>query len=353
MLRDTAQQFVTEHAPVARLRALRNPDHEDGFDRGLWQQTAELGWQGLPFPESVGGAGLGFVEMCTVLEAAGRELMPEPWISTLLLGGQALLLGGGARSSDVLEKIAQGSTIVTLSYDGAVTATAQGQDVVIDGDVQGVFDAHAADAIVVLARANGRGSLYLVDRDAPGVTIIRQRRVDLLQAGHIELRGVAVAQSARVGEPGQGDAIVASVVDRAKIGVSAMMLGASERALEITLEYLKQREQFGVAIGTFQALQHRAARLYIEIALMRSAVIGAASAVDHRPDDVPKLAALAKGIASDAALKVAKEAIQMHGGIGVTDEHDIGFYIKRAQGLAVAFGNVAFQRKRWAKLNGY
>jgi alkylation response protein AidB-like acyl-CoA dehydrogenase len=366
MLAKTAREFVAEKSPVSRVRRLRDTNDATGFSRALWAEMAELGWLGLELPEAYGGVGLGFFELCAVLEEAGRRLMPEPFVSTLLLGAQALRLGGTEAQKEAhLPAIAAGERIVTLAFEEAglrfdfarpkTTARRVDGGYALDGTKTQVLDGHVADAIIVTASLEGEGGLglFLVDPKAKGVRITRQHRVDSRNAAIVELDGVVVAEDAVVGEPGRSERLLEGVLDRAAIGLAAEMLGGAEQAFADTIGYLKERVQFGVPIGSFQALQHRAARLFIELQLCRSAVLAAARAVDASPELVPQLASLAKARAADTFLHVAKEAIQMHGGIGMTDEHDIGFYLKRAQAAAVAFGDAAYHRGRWATLNGY
>jgi alkylation response protein AidB-like acyl-CoA dehydrogenase len=369
MLAKTARGFVSEKSPVSRMRRLRDSGDATGFSRELWSEMGELGWLGLELPEAHGGLGLGFFDLCVVLEEAGRKLMPEPFVSTLLLGAGALRLGGTeAQKAAHLPAIAEGARIVTLAFeeagrrfDGAHAATvarrvAGGYE--LRGAKAQVLDGHVADVLIGTATVTADGGegglgLFLVDPKANGVRITRQSRVDSRNVASVTLDAVRVTADAALGEPGRAEGLLSDVLDRAAIGLSAEMLGGAEQAFADTVGYLKERVQFGVPIGSFQALQHRAARLFIEHELCRSAVLAAARAGDVAPALVPQLAALAKARASETFLHVAKEAIQMHGGIGMTDEHDIGFYLKRAQAAAVAFGDAAYHRGRWAALNGY
>jgi acyl-CoA dehydrogenase len=365
MLSKTAHQFIHDRAPVARLRTLRDSKDETGFSRDLWNEMAELGWLGLQIPEQFDGMGLGFFDLCVVLEQSGRELMPEPFVSTLLLGTQTLLLGGtDAQKKALLPGIASGETIVTLGYeeagshgDASMVATTARKSTAgfeLSGEKLQVLDGHLAEWIIVSATTSDSGyTLFLIDPARSGVTITRQFRIDGLNAAIVQLDAVPVERDDIIGEIGGGAALLGAVFDRAAVGLSAQMLGASEQAFADTIEYLKEREQFGVPIGSFQALQHRAVSVYTELALTRSAVLAAARAIDDAPDDVPRLASLAKAIASETFMHAAKEAIQMHGGIGVTDEHDIGFYIKRAQATYMTFGKPSQHRQRWAELHGY
>jgi acyl-CoA dehydrogenase len=365
MLSKTAHDFIRERAPAARIRTFRDSNDEVGFSREIWNEMALLGWLGLQIPEEYAGLGLGFFDLCVVLEQSGRELMPEPFVSTLLLGTQTLLLGGTeAQKKAFLPEIATGETLVTVGYDEAgshgdlskvatvARKSAHGFD--LSGEKIQVLDGHLADRIIVSAATSDLGyTLFLVDPGHAGVTIMRQSRIDGLNAAIVRLDGVSVQHDDIVGELDGGATLLQRTFDRAAIGLSAQMLGASEQAFADTIEYIKEREQFGVPIGSFQALQHRAVSVYTEIALTRSVVLAAARAIDEAPDDVPRLASLAKATASETFMHAAKEAIQMHGGIGVTDAHDIGFYMKRAQATYMTFGKPSQHRQRWAELHGY
>jgi alkylation response protein AidB-like acyl-CoA dehydrogenase len=279
-----------------------------------------------------------------------------------LLGAQALLLGGAdAQKKAWLPGIAAGEKIVTLAHlekgSGSareVTANATGDRFELDGVRAHVLDAHVADAILVTAATSTGGStLFILVPSQAGVHVTRQRRVDGRNAAIVALDGVSVGSDAVVGERDQASRLLDRVLDRARVGSAAQMLGAAEQAFDDTLAYIKTREQFDVPIGSFQALQHRAVSVFTELALTRSTVLAAARAVDESPEDVPQLASLAKAMASETFMLAAKEAIQMHGGIGVTDEHDIGFYIKRAQADYVSLGIPSQHRQRWAELHGY
>jgi acyl-CoA dehydrogenase len=365
MLSKTAHEFIRERAPAARIRSFRDSRDEVGFSRELWNEMAELGWLGLQIPEDYDGLGLGFFDLCVVLEQSGRELMPEPFVSTLLLGTQTLLLGGTeAQKKALLPGIAAGEMLLTVGHEEAssrddsskraTVARKSAEGFELSGEKIQVLDGHLADRIIVSATTSDGGcTLFLVDPADAGVTTKRQFRIDGLNAAIVKLDGVALHRDDIVGELGGGATLLQAVFDRAAVGLSAQMLGASEQAFADTIEYIKEREQFGVPIGSFQALQHRAVSVYTEIALTRSVVLAAARTIDEAPDEVPRLASLAKAMASETFMHAAKEAIQMHGGIGVTDEHDIGFYIKRAQATYMTFGKPSQHRQRWAELHGY
>jgi alkylation response protein AidB-like acyl-CoA dehydrogenase len=370
ILARTAREFVVGRSPLRRVRELR----EDalGFSRDLWRAMAELGWLGIVVPEAYGGAGLGWTELAVVMEEAGRGLLPEPLVGSVLLATTAVLLGGSeAQKRAHLPALVAGERLAALAcaeatsrYDLAhVTTRAEraGSGWKLAGEKTQVLDGHAAEWLVVSARTAGDArdadgvTLFLVPADAPGVTVERQWRVDHRPAAIVRLDGVTVAADAVLGADGQGAALLERVVDRATIGLTADMLGGMTAAFEMTLDYLKTRRQFGVPIGSFQALKHRAARLFVELELARSVVTAAAHAVDEAGTDaqVARLASVAKARTSEAYLQIGYEAVQMHGGIGMTDEHDVGLYLKRARGSELQFGDAAFHRDRVARLDGY
>ncbi len=370
LLAKTVADFAKERSPVSRVRALRDNRDPDGFSRALWREMAELGWVGIPFPESVGGADLGLAELVLVLEGLGRKLAPEPFLSGVLLGGQALLLGGSpAQQEKWLPKLVEGEWWVSLAYQErssrydlrcvATRAEPAGTGWCLNGEKIQVLDAHTADLILVTARTSGEErdaagiTLFAIQRGAAGLRLERQHRVDSRSASLVFLDGVTAGVDDIIGSEGEGGDLMERVVDRATVGLCAEMLGSMSEAFERTLTYLKQREQFGVPIGSFQSLKHRAAQQFIEIELCRSAVMAAARAVDADEDDAAKLVSLAKARCSDAAILVANESVQMHGGIGMTDEHEIGFYLKRARAAELSFGDAAFHRDRWARLSEY
>jgi alkylation response protein AidB-like acyl-CoA dehydrogenase len=362
MLSSTVHELVRERAPAARIRKFRDTDDPVGFSKAFWKDMAELGWLGLQIPEAYGGMGLGFFDLCIVLEQTGRELMPEPLVSTLLLSTQALLLGGSEKQKEsLLPEVASGDLILSLGYEEPRARRADGlrarrmmDGYELQGEVPHVLDAHCADRIILEAStAEASSTLFLIDPARAEVSITRQHRVDGLNAGIVRLERLEVGPDEIIGNPGGGAALMEAVMDRAAVGLAAQMLGGSEQAFADTIAYLKEREQFDVPIGSFQALQHRAVAVFTEIALTRSVVLAAARAIDEKPEDVPRLASLAKAVASETFLLASKEAIQMHGGIGVTDEHDIGLYLKRAQATYMTFGEPSRHRQRWAELHGY
>lgn len=370
LLAKTAADFADEHSPVSRMRALRDTRDEVGFSKTLWKEMAALGWVGIPFPEELGGAGLGLAELALVMEALGRNLAPEPFLSTVLLAGGAIGLGGSeAQRKEWIPRIAAGDAIATLAwqeprsrYDLHRVATRAERDddgFRLRGEKIQVLDGHVADLLLVTARVSGSErdrdgiGLFLVPAGAEGLAVERQWRVDSRNAALVRLRDVRVPASDAIGEPGRAGPLLSDVVDRATAGLCAEMLGAMRQAFDLTLAYLKEREQFGVKIGSFQALKHRAANLFIELELARSAVMAAVRALDERSGDAPKLVSLAKARCSEAFLLIANEGIQMFGGVGMTDEYDIGFYLKRARAAEQSFGDAEYHRDRWARLSEY
>jgi len=369
LLKETARSFLDEKSPVSRMRELRDSEDSSGFSRALWKEMAEMGWLGIPFPEEFGGAGMGHGELACVLEQCGRVLAPEPFLSTVLLGGQAVQLGGSdALKQDVLSAICSGDRILTMAFQErgrfapyviATRAESDGDGYVLTGEKQFVLDAHVADEIVVVARTSGDErdrnglTLFLVDATSAGVSTRRNLMVDGRNAGDVTLDGVKVGADRVLGQVGAGADLLDMVFDRATIGLTAEMLGTFEEAFERTLQYLKDREQFGVKIGSFQALRHRAADMWIELELARSVVREALSALDEDRGDVSELASAAKARCSDVASRITGEAVQMHGGIGMTDEEEIGLFFKRAKAAELTLGDAIHHRDRFAALRGY
>ncbi len=369
LLAQTARDFVRTNSPVSRLRALRD-GQEMGFSPDIWQEMAQLGWAGILIPEEYGGAGMGLADLAVVLEATGRNLAPEPFLSTVLLGGQLFTHAGSPEQKQAwLPGIATGEKILALAYQEArsrydlnrvsTRATAEGDAWRLLGEKMQVLDGQNADALIVSARTSGEDNdqdgitLFLIAPDTPGVALIPQTRVDGRAAALVNLDGVKIDAESIVGTVGHGFQTLLHIVDLATVGLCAEMLGGMSQIFEDTLDYLKTREQFGVVIGSFQALKHRAANVFMEIELCRSAVMAAANAADAGESDLALLVSLAKARCSDAFVLATNEGVQMHGGIGMTDEHDAGLYMKRARAAEMTFGDAAWHRDRWARLRGY
>lgn len=360
----TAADFVREKSPVDRVRALRDANDEVGFSRELWKEMAALGWTGMIIPERLGGAGLGFSELTPVLEELGRSLVPEPFLSTVLLGGQALLLSGASAQAEAwLPKICSGDAVLALAfqerrsrYDLAhceTTAHKKDGGYVLEGEKVQVLDGMAADAFVVSARSEEGLALFLLPGQAEGLALTRQQRLDSRGAALLRLAGVRAPEAAMLARPGEGEALLSRVVDLACIGLCAEMLGGMQQAFELGIEHLKTRKQFDVPIGSFQALKHRAADLFIEIELCKSLVLAAACAADAGAGNLPRLVSATKVKCSDTFVLAGNEGVQWFGGVGMTDEYDIGLYLKRARATELTFGDAAYHRNRWAALAGY
>jgi alkylation response protein AidB-like acyl-CoA dehydrogenase len=364
-----ARAFVQARLPTSHLRALRDGRDPVGLSREVWSETAKLGLAGITIPEAFGGGGLGFAELGILLEECGRSLAPTPLVSTVVLGASVLLLGGSAAQNAAhLPAVAAGERLLALAHEeGAKHAPhvvrTRAERVAggwrVTGDKTMVLDGHIADVLFVVARASGAETsrdgvvLLAVPRTAPGVAVERLSLVDSRNAARINLDGVTVSDADVLGEVGRGSDLLDPVLDRGAVSLSAEMLGGACEAFDRTLAYLKTRKQFGVPIGSFQALKHRAAHMFCEIELTRSIVMEALRAIDEGRSDVPALASAAKARASDTFLLVANEAIQMHGGIGVTDELDVGLFLKRARVAELTFGDAAYHRDRFARCRGY
>jgi alkylation response protein AidB-like acyl-CoA dehydrogenase len=369
ILKETAAEFVRSKSSLKRIRALRDSGDPNGFSRDLWHEMASLGWLGIVIPETYGGSGLGYSHLMVVMEELGRGLMPEPMVPAVL-GSAALAAGGNdSQKRALLPAIAKGEALVALGYQEAgsrfdpchvtMRADKNGRAWRLRGEKRLVLAAQAADSLIVSARTAGAVgdrsgiTLFLLDPKAGGATVTRQSLVDSRPAAIVRLDGVEVDASAVVGEVDHGAAILEAAIDRATAALAAEMLGSMLAAFDSTLAYLKTRKQFGVLIGTFQALKHRAAIVYTETELSRSAAMAACFALDEDGTRAKGLVSLAKARLSDAFVLTANEAIQMHGGIGMTDEHDIGFFLKRARAAEMTFGDAAWHRRRYAEMNGY
>lgn len=369
LLQDTARDFFASHAPVAALRKLRDTHDPVGYDPQLWQQMAEMGWASIILPETYGGLDFGFLGLGVVLEESGRTLTASPLFASAVVGASALLLGGNETlKQSLLPDIAAGKLTLALALEEShhhnptnisATAKIQGENFILNGSKCFVLDGHSADKLIVVARTGGteRSSagltLLLVDRDASGVNCRRTVMADSRNTANIRFDDVVVPVENLLGTVNQGWAILEPVLDRGRVAIAAEMMGCALEAFDRTVAYLKEREQFGVRIGTFQALQHRAAHMQSEIELCRSVVLQALSTVDDAPHQLPSLASLAKARLNELVKLITNEAVQMHGGIGVTDELEIGFFLKRARVAMQIFGDAGFHKDRYATLCGY
>jgi len=349
MLKEAARDFFREQAPVSRLRKLRDAK-KNGRDPELWREMSALGFAGVIVPEEFGGAGLGYVALGAVLEEAGRTLVASPLHSSACAGASALMLAGtDAQKEEWLPKIASGEAIAALAVDesahhapGKSKLKASGGK--ISGEKRYVADGHIADVFIV---SDQEGALYLVKGDTKGLTRRELVTADSRGAADLTFDNVAA-------EPMNGGLeALEQILDRARIGLAAEMLGQASEAFEITAEYLKTRRQFGQVIGGFQTLQHRAAKLFTELELTRSCVWAALDALDRNAGDIAEHASLAKARAAETLHLASNEMVQLHGGIGMTDEHDAGFYLKRARVAEALYGGASFHRDRYAGMLGF
>ena len=369
MLRDMAKQFFSEQVPVTNLRQLRDDGSEDGFDRDVWKQIVELGFAGILIPEEMGGTGFGPMGVGIVMQEAGRTLAASPLYSTAVLGaGMIMAAGSEKQKKDLLPQIAAGELLLALAMDEtnhhnpaniAMAATRDGDDFVLSGEKKFVIDGHIANKLIVATRTSGEAgdpkgiSAFLIDVDTPGVTITRTHMVDTRNAANISFDGVKVQSDALLGSEDGAYPELENVLDMGRVCLSAEMLGGIETVFDTTLTYLKERKQFDAIIGTFQALQHRAAEMFCEVEICQSVVLDALSALEERRNDIPRAASLAKARLSDASRLITNEGIQMHGGIGMTDAVDMGLFLKRARVQAQMLGDANFHRSRYADLGGY
>ena len=364
-LQDTIRDFVADAAPVSHMRALRDANDATGFSRDLWKQFAEMGFTGILIGEDQGGLGMGHVEAGVVLEEIGRNLSPSPFLATAV-AAVAALKGTGA-AARWFPGIVAGETVAALAIDeGAkhrdrvgLKAERSGNGFKLTGAKRFVTHGHTADLIIVAARTAGSAddeegvTLFAVEKGAAGLTATPERLADASIAARLELDGVEVDADAVIGEVDAGRDPLDRLLRAGRTGASAELLGVGGGAMDMTLGYLKERKQFGTVIGSYQALQHRAAHLYSEMEVARAAVLKAQQLLDSGSDRADEAVSVAKAFATTATTLAVQEGIQMHGGIGMTDEYDIGFYMKRGRVLAELFGDANFHADKLARAAGY
>lgn len=371
MLRESARSFCQDRAPVSVLRQVRDDGLKEGFPQDLWREIVELGWAGMAIPEQYGGFDFGYSGLGVVLEEMGRTLAPSPLFSTVVLGATAISLGGDeAQKSKWLPTIASGELLMPLAVEEGplhrpefISCSLQRTDegLVLNGEKKFVLDGQTADYFIVVARSEGAAgdvdgvSLVVVDANAAGVEIQSLAMVDSRAAAHVRFNNVATSDFMLLGAEGRARDALEQTLDVGRIMLAAEMLGGIREVFERTVEYLKQREQFGVKIGAFQALQHRAALMYSEIQLCESLVRKALYELDQSVNgaQISTLASMCKAKLSEVYMLVSNEGIQLHGGIGMTDEFDIGFYLKRARVAQQLLGDAAWHRDRYATLRGF
>ena len=369
MLAETASQFMAEEGAIAKqLRHWRDRNCKDGFGHGLWKQMAEMGFTGLLVPEADGGLGMGHVEAGIVLEEIGRNLTPSPFLTSAVLAASALEASNADLKARWLPGLIAGDSVFAVAIDegpkhnpARIEARAEksGNGFRLSGKKTFVLQGASADMLVVAARTSGSDdddegiTLFAVPKDASGMSHVAVRLVDSSMATHTKFDGVELDGDAVIGEVDGGRAVLNKVLLAGRVGAAAEGVGVARGAMDRTVDYLKQRKQFGKLIGEFQALQHRAAHLYSEVEIARAAVAKAAQLLDAGSEQADLFASVAKAKVAKTAGLAVREGVQMHGGIGMTDEYDIGLYMKRDRALQEFLGDQYYHANRVAELSGY
>ncbi|WP_242914441.1 acyl-CoA dehydrogenase family protein [Brevundimonas pishanensis] len=362
MLKDAVHGFLSENAPIKHLRQLRDSRDADGVSRDLWRAFGEMGFAGVIIGEEHGGSGLGAVEAGVIAESLGRTLTPSPFLGSSVLSATVLKEVGNTDQQFWLSKIAAGEAIVSLAVDegpkhaphkSTTRYERSGNGFKLDGAKAMVLDGHIADSLIVAAQGDDGLSLFLINPKTVGVKVERTVMVDAHNAARITLSNVEVDADALLGEVGGGQAALDKALSLGRAVTAASLNGAGDQAFHITVEYLKTRQQFGKLIGEFQALQHRAAHLYTELELTKAATLGALQAVDEGKGGADLSTSIAKAKAGRVAELAVQEGVQMHGGVGMTDEFDIGLFMKRVRVLNETLGDSHYHLNRLATARGY
>lgn len=368
VLADTVRPFMAEQAPISHMRGLREAKSPTGYSENLWRRFAEMGFTGILIDEANGGLGLGQVEAGIVLEEIGRNLTPSPFLATAVGAVTALKEGTAAQQEQFLPRIVAGDAVAALAIDEgahhrpertALKAERSGNGFRLSGAKSFVINGHVADFLVVAARTAGslgdeNGiTLFIVEKEAAGLDTTPERLADASLAARLRFDGVSVDADAVIGEIDGGWIVFSRMLNAVRVGAAAELLGVGAGAMDMTVGYLKGRKQFGQRIGSFQALQHRAAHLYAEMEVARSAVLKAQQLADIGDPRFERAAMVAKAMTGKTTALAVQEGVQMHGGIGMTDEYDVGFFMKRARVLDEMFGDADFHADRLAHLSGY
>ena len=368
-LKDTAKNFADERSPITHFRALRDNNDPLLWDKDLWSEMTKLGWPGILIPEDYGGSNFSVTGISVILNECAKTLTPSPLFATGVIGAYSITNYGTEKQKEFyLPKIVNGELTTALAIDESshhnpadteIIAKKQGSSFIINGKKTFVIDGASADLIILLARTSGiKGdmtglTLFLVDANSNGIDRRKLDMADSRNYANINFKNVEIPDSDILGDLETGGETIENILDIGRIAMASEMLGNAEAAFETTLDYLKQRKQFGVLIGSFQALQHRAAEMFCEIELTKSSVMGAMKAADEGSNELQRLSSLAKTLAGETLHLVSNEAVQMHGGIGVTDEYDIGFFLKRARVAEQIFGSSKYHTERYANLSGF
>lgn len=369
MLGTEVRRILKDVGAVSHLRELRESPSPAGFSHALWRAFCDAGFSAILIPEKYGGAGLGMPEVGVVMQEIGRTLVPIPFLATSVLSVTALNRAASkAQKADLLPRIISGDVVVALALEEqakhrpeslSLRSTPAGGGFALNGAKTFVLDGQAADYFIVVTRPDSGTedessvSLFLVSRELAGISVERTAQIDGHMSAKILFQDCRVEQNAVMGVYGEGRDILEHVVRCGRLAVAGELLGVAEECLLRTVVYLKTRKQFGRLIGEFQALQHRAARLFVEVEMSRAAVLAALEAYQTSSARAELLASVAKARAGATASLVVQESVQLHGGIGMTDELDIGLFLKRARVLQEAFGDVHYHLNRIAELGGY
>ena len=368
-LKDTAKNFAEERCPISHFRSLRDNNDPNLWDKDIWKEMTSLGWPGILIPEEYGGSNFGITGISVILEECAKTLTPSPLFATGVLGAFSITnFGNDDQKQDYLPKISSGDLTTGLAVDESshhnpadteMVAKKEGKKFILNGKKTFVIDGASADLLIVLARTSGNKgessglTLFLIDSNDTGIEKIKLDMADSRNYANINFNNVEVSAKNILGDEETGGETVENILDIGRIAIASEMLGNAEAAFETTLDYLKQRKQFGVLIGSFQALQHRAAEMFCELELTKSSVMAAMKAADEGSNELQRLSSLSKTMAGETLHLVSNEAVQMHGGIGVTDEYDIGFFLKRARVAEQIFGSAKFHTERYANISGF
>jgi len=368
-LKDTAKNFAEERCPISHFRSLRDNNDPNLWDKGIWKEMTTLGWPGILIPEEYGGSNFGISGISIILEECAKTLTPSPLFATGVLGAFSITkFGNDDQKQNYLPKISDGDLTTALAVDESshhnpadteMVAKKDGKKFILNGKKTFVIDGASADLLIVLARTSGNKgessglTLFLVDSNDNGIEKIKLDMADSRNYANINFNNVEVSDKNILGDEETGGETAENILDIGRIAIASEMLGNAEAAFETTLDYLKQRKQFGVLIGSFQALQHRAAEMFCELELTKSSVMAAMKAADEGSNELQRLSSLSKTMAGETLHLVSNEAVQMHGGIGVTDEYDIGFFLKRARVAEQIFGSAKFHTERYANISGF
>ena len=362
-LKDTARDFAKNKTPVSHFRGIRDSENPECFDREIWKEMAILGWSGILIPEEYGGSDFGVAGIGVIFEELGRTLTPSPMFSSAVVCASIIKeAGNDGQKKEYLTKIASGDITLAFALEESsrhsptnleTTAKKDGDSYIINGQKTFVLDGGFADYLIIAADTGKGTSLFVANKDSAGIDIKITPMVDSRNAANITFKDLKLSSSDLIGEENGSDQVIEEVLDISRSVISAEMLGGIQEAFDVTLNYLKERDQFGAKIGSFQALQHRSAIMFGEIELCKSIVLKALQSVDSDSKNLPELASLAKSKLGLTAKLVTNEAVQMHGGIGVTDDADIGFFLKKTRVAQRIFGDSNYHLDRVAKFNNY